>query len=68
MEIVPVNLIDLKDYSTSIRTPREPRRISTQSEYLDESDINPQPTEYTIRTLEAVADETDAEVIECVDG
>ena len=66
MEIVPLNLVDLAGYSTSIREPREPRRVSAKSDYLDENDINPQPTKYEARTLSAILKENEGDETGCV--
>lgn len=66
MEIVPVNLAALDNYTTPISKPQEPRRLHDGSTYLEASDMNPTPKDYEVRTLKAVED-TVGGPLECSD-
>lgn len=57
MKIVPIDRVNLAGYSVPIDEPREPRRISSRSLYLDEKDMNPQPSSYQVRSLAAISNE-----------
>jgi hypothetical protein len=56
MQLVPLDVVKLNHYSMSIREPREPRRISDRSRYLNADDIKLQPQEYQTRVLTKVRD------------
>ncbi len=55
MKIIPRDFADLSGYSMPIDKPREPRRITSSSDYLFAKDINLQPSDYKVRTLSAVS-------------